>query len=85
MQAETQVSGYEKSKKKRAQKQGRSVDLTGSRCWQPGLSFTARTEILDLVTTEIAFVLIRNRKAERKNLTRILVERVESTDGGKKR
>ena len=49
-------SGYEKSKKNRLQKQGRSVDCEMA-ALAAGAVFTVRTEILDLVITEIAFVL----------------------------
>ena len=48
-----------------------------------GAVFTARTEILDLVTTEIAFVLDPKQEGGEKESDQDIAERVESTDGGK--
>ena len=55
-----------RSRRRKGRRNRDGLWICGIAVLAAGAVFTVRTEILDLVTTEIAFVL------ERKNLTRIL-------------
>ena len=62
-----------RSRRRKGRRNRDGLWICGIAVLAAGAVFTARTEILDLVTTEIAFVLDPKQEGgERKNLTRIL-------------
>ena len=72
-----------RSRRRKGRRNRDGLWICGIAVLAAGAVFTARTEILDLVTTEIAFVLDPKQEGGEKESDQDIAERVESTDGGK--
>ena len=72
-----------RSRRRKGRRNRNCLWICGIAVLAAGAVFTARTEILDLVTTEIAFVLDPKQEGGEKESDQDIAERVESTDGGK--
>ena len=72
-----------RSRRRKGRRNRDGLWICGIAVLAAGAVFTVRTEILDLVTTEIAFVLDPKQEGGEKESDQDIAERVESTDGGK--